>query len=330
MLISMNSTLHIKKLMQLSLVGAWAQFGSPIEPGPLHAFGKSPGLGPRSPVSSNILPGLASILPPQISVSPKIAPIGKGQGRINQVNQNFDKTDPAVGSAFSNSQSLPEQNLSASPGPLSALGESNPKFSGIATLTGPQFLWGSPPAYSEHSSSSARPSSSARHLPGSSGQSQGQGFPFANRHAPLLSTHQPHHVGSAPSGVAFDRRFGFFSESPESSFMNSVALGGLGLNRNKGSYMMKMGMPGSITENGSPNFRMMPSPRHNPMILGNGPFSGPGAIGIEGLGERGRNRRVETGGTQLDSKKQYQLDVDKIMNGEDTRTTLMIKNIPNK
>ncbi|KAK4776286.1 hypothetical protein SAY86_004974 [Trapa natans] len=320
---------HVGSPIANSPPGPWAQFGSPVEPGSLQAFGKSPGPGPHSPVNSNLLPGLASILPPILG-SPKIAPIGKGQGRINQVNQIFDKAGPAVGSPHSNSLSLPEQNLSASPGPISALGESNPKSSGIATLTGPQFLWGSPPTYSENSRSSAWPISSARHLPGTSGQSQGQGFPFANRHAQLLNIHQPLHVGSAPSGVPFDRRFGFFSESPESSFMNSVALGGRGLNRNKGSYMVNMSMPGSITESGSPNFRIMPSPRHNPLILSNGSFPGPGAISIEGLGERGRNRRVETGGTQLESKKQYQLDLDKIMNGEDTRTTLMIKNIPNK
>lgn len=306
--------------MELSLVGAWAQFASPVEQSPLHAFSKSPGLGPLSPVGSNSLLGLASILPPHIAGSPKIAPIGKDQGRLNHVNQTA-----VTGSMYPNSQSLSEQNLSASPGPVSPLGESNPRPSGIATLTGPQFLWGSSPSYSEHSSSSAWPISSARHLPGSSGQ----GFPFTNRHN-LLNSHQPHQVGSAPSGVPFDQRFGFFPKSPESSFMNSVALGGLGLNRNKGSYMMNMGVPGNAAENSSPDFRMMPIPRHGQMILGNGSFLGPGAIGIEGLGERGRNRRVESYGTQLDSKKQYQLDVDKIMNGEDTRTTLMIKNIPNK
>ena len=33
--------------------------------------------------------------------------------------------------------------------------------------------------------------------------------------------------------------------------------------------------------------------------------------------------------SQIDSKKQYHLDVAKIKSGEDGRTTLMIKNIPN-
>lgn len=42
------------------------------------------------------------------------------------------------------------------------------------------------------------------------------------------------------------------------------------------------------------------------------------------------NTRVENSGIEMDSKKQFQLDLEKIINGEDTRTTLMIKNIPNK
>jgi hypothetical protein len=46
--------------------------------------------------------------------------------------------------------------------------------------------------------------------------------------------------------------------------------------------------------------------------------------------DRGRNRRVDSSVFQADSKKQYQLDLEKIRKGEDTRTTLMIKNIPNK
>ncbi|KAJ0451298.1 putative RNA recognition motif domain, mei2-like RNA recognition, RNA-binding domain superfamily [Helianthus annuus] len=50
----------------------------------------------------------------------------------------------------------------------------------------------------------------------------------------------------------------------------------------------------------------------------------------ESMSERGRNRRVDQNGSQIDSKKQFQLDLDKITSGEDTRTTLMIKNIPNK
>lgn len=51
---------------------------------------------------------------------------------------------------------------------------------------------------------------------------------------------------------------------------------------------------------------------------------------MDSLSERGRSRRGESSGAQADNKKQYQLDLDRIMRGEDSRTTLMIKNIPNK
>ena len=45
--------------------------------------------------------------------------------------------------------------------------------------------------------------------------------------------------------------------------------------------------------------------------------------------DRARSRRNEGGISQAD-KKQYELDIDRILRGEDNRTTLMIKNIPNK
>ncbi|XP_020218540.1 protein MEI2-like 4 [Cajanus cajan] len=45
--------------------------------------------------------------------------------------------------------------------------------------------------------------------------------------------------------------------------------------------------------------------------------------------QRARSRRNE-GVTNLADKKQYELDIDRIKNGEDNRTTLMLKNIPNK
>lgn len=55
-----------------------------------------------------------------------------------------------------------------------------------------------------------------------------------------------------------------------------------------------------------------------------------GSVGFEGLLDRGRNQTVGNSGCQEDSRVQYQLDLEKIIAGKDTRTTLMIKNIPNK
>ncbi|KAJ6730693.1 RNA RECOGNITION MOTIF-CONTAINING [Salix viminalis] len=310
--------------------GAWAQFGSPVEHSPLHGFSKSPGLGTLSPVNGNNLPGLASILPPHLSNPAKIAPIGKDHGRANHVNQMVTNFGSMQGAAHQHSCSFTDQKLSTSPVPTS-------NSSGIGTLTGPQFLWGNPASYSESASSAAWPTSSVGNAFPSRGQ--GQAFPYTSRHGSLLGSHH-HHVGSAPSGLPLDSHFGIFPESPETSFMNQVALGGMGLNRSTGNYMMNMGgcaavgagigIPGPLTENGSPGYRVMSFPRHNPMFMGAGSYSGPVTISNEGFVDRVRSRRVENIGSQIDCKKQYQLDLEKIINGEDTRTTLMIKNIPNK
>lgn len=314
--------------------GNWIQFASPIEHSPLHTFSKSPGLGSPNSLQSNHLPGLASILPAQSSTSPNFAAIGKDQGRINHVNQIYPNADSTKGVTFPHSNSFPEHSLSTSPGPVFPLAESSPNTSSVGTLSGPQFLWGSPTPYPERSNSSAWPTSSVGRSFVSS--RQGQGFSYASRNNAFLSTQQLHHVGSAPTGVPMDKHIGFFPESPESSFMNSVAFGRLG--RANGNYIMNMGshgninagigIPGNITENGSPNFGMMSLPRHPPSFYGNGSYPGLGETGIEVLAERSRSR--QTGVNQMDNKKQYQLDLEKIMNGEDTRTTLMIKNIPNK
>ncbi|KAJ7960672.1 Protein MEI2-like [Quillaja saponaria] len=322
--------------------GNWPQFGSPVEPNPLRSLSKSPTLGSGSPMTSNHMPGLASILPPHMSNSTKIAPIGKDQGRVNYTNQIYTNPGSTHGVAFQNSLSFPEQKLNASPRPISTFGESSSNSSGIGTLSGPQFLWGSPTPYSDHSDSSAWSTSSLGNQFTSS--RQGQGFPYASRHSSFLGSNLHHHVGSAPSGVPLERNFSYFPESPETSFMSSVAVGGL--SRTDGNFMMNMGaraalgtaagIPGNITDNGLPSFRMMSLPRPGSLFLGNGSYPGPGATINEGLMERGRSRRAENSGkaensgNQTDSKKQYQLDLEKIISGEDTRTTLMIKNIPNK
>ncbi|KAJ8626860.1 hypothetical protein MRB53_020167 [Persea americana] len=327
--------------------GNWAQFNSPSENSSLNAFSHSPGLGTISPIASNHLPGLASILPP-ISNSVKITPIGKDQARGSHVDHVFNNTNSTNGTPFQHSHSFPEHssgvmpNMSTSPGTVSSFGLSTSNTSGIGTLSGPQFLWGNPipTPYSEQSHSSAWPTSSVGHSFTSNGQ--GQGFPYPGRHGSFIgSQHHHHHVGSAPSGVPFERNFGFFPESPESSFMSPVAFGGMGLSRNEGNFMINMGAraalnpgvaisSGNMSENGSPNFRMMSSPRLGPMFMGSGgPYPGAMPTGFEGLMDR-RSRRVENNVNQIDSKKLYQLDLDKIVNGEDTRTTLMIKNIPNK
>lgn len=135
--------------------------------------------------------------------------------------------------------------------------------------------------------------------------------------------------------MPLDRQFGFFPESPETSYMNQVAFGSTGSNNrnhlmNAGALNIGVSIAGNLNESGSPSSRvMMPLSRNGPAFYGNGSYGGMGASNLEALNDRSRNRRVDSG-NQIDNKKQYQLDLEKIINGEDIRTTLMIKNIPNK
>lgn len=274
--------------------------------------------------------GLASILPSQVSSPVKVAPIGKDSGKINhQVITNINTTQ---GMTFQNHYSVTDPTLSSSPGPVSPFDYSKP--SSVGTLSGPQFLWGSPSIHSEQINSSSAWSSSLKNRPfPSSGQSIG--FPYTSQRGSLLGSH--HHVGSAPSGYQLERHFGFYPESPETSYINKAAFGATNFVRNSGNNAMNVGIPGAamnigvafagnFTESGSTSSRMISIPRNSPLYYGNGSF---GATSGDGMIDRGRSRRGD-GGSQVDNKKQYQLDLEKILNCEDTRTTLMIKNIPNK
>ncbi|KAM0050487.1 putative RNA recognition motif domain, mei2-like RNA recognition, RNA-binding domain superfamily [Helianthus debilis subsp. tardiflorus] len=259
--------------------GFWPQFGSPMEHSPMQNLSKSPVFTSMSPSS---LPELASILHPQPT---KIAPIGKDH-KLTQLN-----------------------------GSMPTFGASSSTTSGIETLTGPQFLWGSP--------------NRSSHGFLTTGQSPTMVHPFAGQPSPFHgSLHQHHHVGSAPSGIPFDQHFGRYHESPEALFMSPPTFGGQSFLNSRGS-VKNISYSGNFTENGSPNFSNM-SPRMSPMFLGNGHYPGLGSMNLDGVSERSRNHHVDHNVNQMDNKKQFQLDLDKIIKAEDTRTTLMIKNIPNK
>ncbi|KAK4484587.1 hypothetical protein RD792_007171 [Penstemon davidsonii] len=300
---------------------SWPNFGSPVEHNPLHSYSQTSSLGSLSPVGSNHLPGLASILPSHVSSPVKIAPIGTN-------------TSTSKEASYQHHFSVPDHlKLSSSPGPVSPFGDPNPnlKTSSVGTLSGPQYLWGSPTIHSEHMNSSSWTSS----LKGRQFSSTGQGinFPYTatnNHHGSILGSH--HHVGSAPSGIQMERHFGFFPESPETSYMNRAAFGVTNFGRQNGNHALNIGgvnFAGNFAESGSPSSRMMSMPRNSPLYFGNSSFGGMGAMNNDGIVDRSRNRRADSG-SQMDNKKQYQLDLEKIVNGEDSRTTLMIKNIPNK
>ncbi|KAF3449855.1 hypothetical protein FNV43_RR05934 [Rhamnella rubrinervis] len=326
--------------------GNWVQFNSPIEHSPMQSFSNSPGFRTLSPTNSSHLSGLTSIFSSQASNTTKIAPIGKDQGRGGHVEQIFNNANSALGSAYQQTHSLPEPKLGHFDGTVPSFGPSTSNGSGVETLSGPQFLWGNPSPYSEHTTSPAwpRPAPAVGNPFTTSGK--GRAFPSSVHHGSFLGSsphhyqHQHHHhTGSAPSGVPLDRSFRYFSGSPETSFLSSTAYRSMGLGPSDGKLMANMGhhaassagisISGNMSEN-STNFKMMSSPRLSPVLLGNGPFPGLLPTSIDGLIEHGRNRRIETNGNQFDIKIQFQLDLNKIVSGEDNRTTLMIKNIPNK
>ncbi|XP_054800645.1 protein MEI2-like 5 [Prosopis cineraria] len=318
--------------------GNWLQFNSSIELKPMQSISNSPGSRIMSPTTGSHLPGLASILQPQGSNSIKGAAIGKDLGRSSHGDHMFNSTNSSHGATFQ-SHSLPEPSFSQYHGALSPFGPSSSNGSSVETLSGPQFLWGNSSLYSEHTKPSPWPRPSVGPPFTSNGKSHG--FPYSGQNGSFVGSsqhHLHHHVGSAPSGVPFERRFGFLPESPETSFMNHVGYGGINMGHSDGNYMVNMGgsvnagitIARNMSENVQSNFRMRSSPRLSPVFLGNGPYSGLPPTALDGLTDRGRSRRLENNGNQVDSKKQFLLDLDKIKSGEDARTTLMIKNIPNK
>ncbi|CAN1317937.1 Protein MEI2-like 4 [Linum perenne] len=140
----------------------------------------------------------------------------------------------------------------------------------------------------------------------------------------------PHHVGSAPAVNPS------LWESPDTSSFHMGSFGSMGFPSSSPPHQMEMtsrnmyshvnGNCVDMTKSAgirSPQQMGHLFPGRNPM--GSMPLS------FDSPSDRIRNlshRRMESNSNHSD-KKQYELDVERILHGEDTRTTLMIKNIPN-
>lgn len=92
---------------------------------------------------------------------------------------------------------------------------------GISTLSGTQFLWGSPTPYSHQMQNSPWSTPSIGHSFNAGSLPQQQGYSYSGRQGSyinsVVSSHH-HHVGSAPSGDP--SHLGYFTDSPDASFMN--------------------------------------------------------------------------------------------------------------
>lgn len=148
-----------------------------------------------------------------------------------------------------------------------------------------------------------------------------------------------HHIGSAPpvNSPFWDRRHAYAGESPDTSGFHLGSLGSMGFPGRSPSHPVEIASHNIFSHVGgnamdmsrtsavhSPQQMSHLFPGRNPMI------SMPGSL--DNPNERVRtfsHRRSDANSNSAD-RKQYELDVDRIKRGDDTRTTLMIKNIPNK
>ncbi|XP_022148893.1 protein MEI2-like 4 isoform X1 [Momordica charantia] len=190
---------------------------------------------------------------------------------------------------------------------------------------GPGVVWPNSPSYLN--------GISAAHTP-----TQVHGVPRAASH--LMHTVLPmnnHHVGSAPAvnPSIWDRQHAYAGELSKASGFHSGSIGTMNLPNNSPQSMEFF--PRIFPQVGGNSVELPISqrnvglqPHHQRCMV----FPGRGQIlpmmnSFDSPNERGRNRRNEAASNQAD-KKQYELDIDRIMRSEDNRTTLMIKNIPNK
>ncbi|XP_031387567.1 protein MEI2-like 4 isoform X1 [Punica granatum] len=216
--------------------------------------------------------------------------------------------------------------------------------SGSSPLLGHRYMWGSN-SYRSQPPSMIWPNSpsfvNGIHTSHPSARLQGlPGAPPQLRNSVLPTHAQNHHIGSAPTvnPTIWERQQQSYAVgSPETSILHPGSLGTMRISKNS-LHSMEL-VPHNIFPNVNGNCMELPvppskvvglqSPHHRGMMFpGRGPMM-PSVGSFDPPNERIRSRRNEGGSNQAD-KKQYELDIERIIRGEDNRTTLMIKNIPNK
>ncbi|KAJ6418002.1 hypothetical protein OIU84_001399 [Salix udensis] len=218
-------------------------------------------------------------------------------------------------------------------------GVSGSPGTGSCSLPGHHYVWKNSKSGQQHPSSGMIWQNSpsfvngvpAHHLPHMPG--------FPRGHAVMLnSAPAPHHIGSAPAvnPSLWERQHTFSGESPEASSFHLGSLGS-GFPGSSPPHPMEISSHNIFSRGGRSCMDMTKgtvlssSPQMCHMFPGrNSMISMPSSFGSPN--ERVRNlshRRIESNSNHSD-KKLFELDIDCILRGEDNRTTLMIKNIPNK
>lgn len=274
--------------------------------------------------------------------SPHLTP-QYNNGLVNGVSVNSPNTMPSMAINFAKHAEGVDGNQIPR---ISSNGISNKLFdpnetafgaSGNGALHGHQYAWNSSPSqqYLQGPVVWSDSSSFLNSIPACS-PSQMHGVPRVPSHMlnSVLPMH-PHHVGSAPTvNTSFwDRQHVCTSNLIESAVFKPGSIGSTEFSGSPSVHTLDFASRNIFPhagENyveslvGSPQIGL-PSPRQkfhgrNHMI----------SVHTNGPNDRVRSRRNDMNSNQADNKKQYELDIERIMRGEDTRTTLMIKNIPNK
>ncbi|KAF5741217.1 protein MEI2-like 4 isoform X10 [Tripterygium wilfordii] len=229
-------------------------------------------------------------------------------------------------------QNIPPNNSTSVLPAFGSVGDGN------VTLPGLSFTWSS--SYQPQTTGMIWPNSPSFVNGVCAGQTPPQvhGLPRAPSHMLNTVPMNNHRVGSAPTvnPSIWDRQHAYAMESAEAPGFHPGSLGTV-RNFNNSLHPMEFVSPNVFPRIGA-NFMDLPIPpkiigvqphhQRSAMFPGRGPMM-PMMSSIDYPNDYVRSRRNEGSINQAD-KKQYELDIDRILRGEDSRTTLMIKNIPNK
>uniref|UniRef100_A0A5B7BSJ0 RRM domain-containing protein n=1 Tax=Davidia involucrata TaxID=16924 RepID=A0A5B7BSJ0_DAVIN len=165
------------------------------------------------------------------------------------------------------------------------------------------------------------------------------GFSGAPPH--MLKTVSPahHQVGSAPTinPSLWDVQHAYSGGSPEASGFQLGSLGGVGFPRSSPLQPLERASHNSFSHFGENCMDILindvlRSPHQISHIFSgrNAVTSTPTSFGSPNERVRNLSHRGNGSSSSHADKKQFELEIDRILHGEDSRTTLMIKNIPNK
>ncbi|RRT73972.1 hypothetical protein B296_00011264 [Ensete ventricosum] len=221
---------------------------------------------------------------------------------------------------------------------LTAIGVSG---NGSCPLHGHSYIWNNSNSFHQERPSNmlwSSLSSFMNNIPAHA-PSQMNGLPRAPSH--MLNSVLPlHHVGSAPqvNPSLWDRRHGYAGDFTDPHSFHPGSVGSMGFSDSPQLHPLELASRGifphatgnCIGPSVSPAHVGIPSPQQRCQIFnGRNPIiTMPGSL--DGPNDRMKSRRNDANSSQADNKKLYELDIERIIRGEDSRTTLMIKNIPNK